>query len=242
MCLAKLDEHGADVVGGTEVAIPYEDNLSSRLVSAVLSSRFGVGGNFRTVMREGPTDTATAGVYRREVFERIGLFDERLVRNQDNEFNSRLRAAGGQAWTTTEACLYYYSRATLRTLLRQNFRNGLYGMLAWRLNPASFTVRHAVPLAFVLFLALGAALSLVHPVLCWAYLAGLGLYAILDVLASIQHGLRSSDAITGMLCVLAFPLLHIFYGLGTLTGIVRFGLGRIAGPEPEMLPPLSADG
>lgn len=237
VCLETLQQTGAAVAVGREIALPADDSAQARLVMAILNSRFGIGGSFRTVTREGPVDAVSAAVFRRSAFEQVGLFDERLVRNQDNELSSRILARGMQIWMTSRVKHYYYSRGAIKALLWQNFRNGLYGVLTWRINPASFSLRHGIPFLFVLFLLLGGVASLFVPVLRWFYLGVIGLYALLDLAASIEAGIRHKTLLA-VLLPLAFPALHITYGLGTLVGVFRFGLTRLAKTPPERLPPL----
>lgn len=235
-CLAKLESGEVDCVGGPMVTLPGSDNLESRMIMAITSSRFGVGSSFRTIRKEGPTDTVVFGVYRRDVFERIGLFDERLVRNQDNELNARLRAIGGKVWMVADAVSYYYNRVTFRRLFSQNFRNGLYGVLTWRINPASFSLRHAIPLLFVVFLLGGTAAAIFLPPLRYAFAAVLGLYGALAIGASLQQAKRFPHPLL-LLMPLGFAALHIWYGVGTLLGLFRFGLGRLPGNVPDKLAP-----
>jgi hypothetical protein len=114
-------------------------------------------------------------------------------------------------------------------------------MLNWRINPASFSVRHAVPFAFVLFLLVGGALAFVHPFLFWAYAGLLGLYGLLALGATLQQVVQRRSA-AAILCLPIFPLLHICYGLGTLWGVFRFGLRRLARLPVEHLQPWREDG
>src|SRR6185503_15703914 len=125
-CLELLDTTGADCVGGVIVTEGTTD--AARAIAAAQSSRFGVGGvAFRTGRDEpGPVDTLAFGAYRREVFDRLGGFDEELVRNQDDEFNFRLTQAGGKIWLDPSICSVYYSRASFRGLWRQYFQYGFY--------------------------------------------------------------------------------------------------------------------
>src|SRR6516225_5643108 len=98
-CVACLDQTGADNVGGPWITAAADDSFSARLVAAILSNPFGVGDSkFRTGKAEGFVDTVPFGAFRREVFERVGLYNEKLVRNQDNELNSRIREAGGKIY------------------------------------------------------------------------------------------------------------------------------------------------
>jgi len=237
----KLESSDFDVVGGPMVTEGSVETSEARLVQAILSSRFGVGRSFRTQAVEGPVDTVSFGVYRRSVFERIGLYDERLARNQDSELNSRVRAAGGQVWMIPSIWSHYFSRSTLGKMFSQNYHNGLYGILSWRINPASFTLRHAIPFAFVLFLLIGGVLAALNWHLRVAFIAVLGLYVLGAIAASVQVGVQQKTAVAVLLPIL-FPALHVAYGLGTLVGVFRFGICSLAEGGPEKLPPREGNG
>jgi glycosyltransferase involved in cell wall biosynthesis len=108
-CVACLEQTGADNVGGPWITAAADASLSARLVAAILSSPFGVGDSkFRTSKAEGFVDTVPFGAFRREVFERVGLYNEKLVRNQDNELNSRIRAAGGNIYLSPALTTRYH--------------------------------------------------------------------------------------------------------------------------------------
>ena len=126
VCVENLEKTGADCVGGPMVTVG--ETSMARAIAAVQSSFFGVGGvAFRTGSEYGGyVDTLAFGAYRREVFDRIGGFDEELVRNQDDEFNFRLTQAGGKIWLDPSIRSIYYSRASLKGLWRQYFQYGLY--------------------------------------------------------------------------------------------------------------------
>src|SRR6185436_17339188 len=100
-----------------------------------LSHPFGVGNaHFRTHLENGAAaprwvDTVFGACWRRDVFKRIGWFDERLERSQDIEFSSRLRRAGGKILMSPEMRIDYYARATLGSFCRQNWSNGVWAIL-----------------------------------------------------------------------------------------------------------------
>jgi glycosyltransferase involved in cell wall biosynthesis len=237
LCLAKLDQTGADAVGGADHIIPSNDGLEARMVMAILSNRFGIGSSTRTRYVEGPVDTLSPAVFRRGVFERVGLFDERLARNQDNELSSRVVAGGGLIHMCPQIHSYYYSRGSLRKLLRQNFYNGLYGILTWRINPDSFQIRHAIPFFFVLFLILGGGMTILWHPLVWPFAGMLSLYGALAVLASVHAGIKFRMPLA-VLFPLMFLTLHLAYGIGTLAGVFRFGLAALPPGTVEKLSPL----
>jgi len=153
-CVTVLRESGADNVGGTVETRPGADTPMARAIARAMAHPFGVGNSaFRTQSEARETDTVPFGCFRREAFQRIGLFDERLWRNQDYEFNQRLRMAGGRLWLDPRLCSTYYSRATLPALLRHAWINGFWNALSHALHPYSFCLRHALPVGFVLGLA-----------------------------------------------------------------------------------------
>jgi succinoglycan biosynthesis protein ExoA len=136
----------ADNVGGVVVAQAEPNAYSAELVQALTTHWFGVGNSgFRLGARESPADTVPYGFFRRDLVERIGWFDERLVRAQDYEFNRRIRASGGIIWLNPEIEIYYYNKSTLGEFYsKQMLLDAPYNADMWYLAPHSFAVRHAV--------------------------------------------------------------------------------------------------
>ncbi|HON67227.1 MAG TPA: glycosyltransferase family 2 protein, partial [Phycisphaerae bacterium] len=152
-CVEVLERTGADNVGGYVTTLPGNDSKVGRAIAAATSSRFGVGGSaFRTGGGEQEVDTVPFGCFRRDVFDRFGLYDERLVRNQDIELNSRIRAGGGRIVISPDIKLTYYNRSTFRGLRQQAFHNGLWNPYTIYLVGGGLKPRHFIPLAFVLSL------------------------------------------------------------------------------------------
>lgn len=164
------------------------------------------------------------------MFEEAGLFDERLVRNQDYEFNRRLRRAGKRIWFNPAIRAEYYNQATLGGLFRQAFGTGKWNPWTWFVAPYAFAARHAVPGIFVvgLLLVLGSTIVLGS----WFIVPGswIGLtailvpYFVLALVASFQQGRRFGFSLTPLLPAL-FLAYHFFYGLGTLWGALRLLVG-----------------
>src|SRR5262249_9758817 len=122
-CVKYLNRTGADNVGGPWITVPANDNFGARLVAAILINPFVVGNsNFRIGVKEGFVETVPFGAFRRELFDRIGMFNEKLVRNQDNELNARIRQSGGKIYQTPALTTQYHPVARFRDLLRQTFR------------------------------------------------------------------------------------------------------------------------
>ena len=117
-CVAVLKETGADNVGGPWVA--EGQGLISQAIAAAFQSAFSVGGaRGHDPNYEGLLDTVYLGCWPREIFDRIGMFDEELVRNQDDEFNLRILKAGGRIWQSPRIKSWYTPRESLRLLFQQ---------------------------------------------------------------------------------------------------------------------------
>ncbi len=122
-CMEYLAKTGAECVGGPIESIG--ETPTARAIALAMSSPFGVGDAlFRYSRREDYVDTLAFGAYRRDVFDRVGLFDEKLVGNEDDEFNYRLRRDGGKLFLTSAIKSFYYTRASLRALWKQYFSYG----------------------------------------------------------------------------------------------------------------------
>jgi len=236
-CLEVLRRSGADNVGGYVRTVPSSDTRSGRAIAAALSSRFGVGGSvFRTGGGERQVDTVPFGCFRRDVFDRFGRYDERLVRNQDIELCTRIRARGGRIIISPQIRLTYYSRSTFGGMCRQAFANGLWNVYTLYLIRGGIRLRHLVPFAFVMsLLVLGVGGIFWRPL--WVLLgAELLVYFAAATWMAVGAGREKRTSVP--LVVLAFLLLHLSYGTGSLWGMLtavwRFGLarGRTSAPPP----------
>lgn len=213
---------GADNVGGRWLTRPGADTAIARAIAAGLSHPVGVGNaHFRLSSGEPRwVDTVPFGCYRREVFERIGMFDEDLVRNQDDEFNARLIGKGGRILLVPAVAAAYQARPTLRTLWKTYYQFGLYRPLAIQKLGRIPTVRQIVPPLFVATMGAAAMAGAVWPsarpigaALGGAYALVLGAAAV-DV--ARRHGL-----LTGILVIPVFAVLHHAYGFGFLAGMLH---------------------
>lgn len=218
-CVEVLEETGADCVGGPMETVGR--TVMAESIALAQSSPFGVGGvAFRTGSDEGRyVDTLAFGAYRREVFERIGNFDEELVRNQDDEFNFRLTQAGGKIWLDPSIRSVYYSRASLRGLWKQYFEYGLYKVRVIQKRGAVPSWRHLIPGGFVLGLVFSLLLALLTGRKRLA-LSVAGPYAAANLAASAWAA-REKPRLLPWLPP-AFATLHLAYGLGFLWGLWRW--------------------
>ena len=160
-----LQETGADNVGGPWVA--RGKGKVGMAIAAAFESPFSCGGaRGHDPKYSGPVDTVYLGCWRREIFDRIGLFDEELVRNQDDEFNLRLVRSGGKVWQSVAIKSCYHPRESLRHLFKQYVQYGYWKARVLKKHRLPASVRHLVPSIFVLTLAHLPLISLVWPIVC----------------------------------------------------------------------------
>lgn len=229
-CVKCLQETGADNVGGPWRTVPFDDSFGSRMVAAILTNPFGVGDSrFRTSRFEGFVDTVPFGAFRRELFDHVGMYNEKLVRNQDNELNARIRRAGGKIYQTPALTTEYHPIADLAALLKQTYKTSQWHLFSVRQNASSMGVRHFVPAVFVLSLMALLAGAIWSP-LC---LAGLGVLLSVYLLTGIYFAFRRSKD-WGPSVKSALPavclLFHIVYGLGTIAGFRYLLVGPASAP------------
>jgi succinoglycan biosynthesis protein ExoA len=218
-CVKSLEQTGADSVGGPCVTVPSDESFSARLVAAILSSPFGVGNSkFRTSREEGFVDTVPFGAFRKEIFGRVGMYNEKLVRNQDIDLNSRIRKAGGKIYLTPALTTSYYPVKNFLGLLKYVFKTNLWHIFTLRENRKSMGARHLAPAVFLILLLLLLPASFAN-VIARSVLTGV---MCVYFLAGFYFSLRSKTkgnwdmAITQPLATFCF---HIAYGAGTLFGL-----------------------
>ena len=222
-----LSRLGAACVGGVLRTEVKQDTVVSRSIRAVLGDSFGVGdAHYRTgVSDEREVDTVAFGCYPRWAFERFGTYDERLVRNQDIELNKRILAGGGTIWLIPDVEAIYYARPTLWAFLANQFQNGRWNLLTIALtgSMSSISLRHLVPAIFVLGILVPLLLGFLYPILMIPALLTLLAYLPIAVLRSFK--LRSEGA-KPVMTLAVFFLLHVAYGLGSLSGLVQAPFSR----------------
>jgi glycosyltransferase involved in cell wall biosynthesis len=231
-----LQASDADNVGGIIVTLPADDTAVARAIG--LSHPFGVGNAYFRIGVGAPrwVDSVPFGCFRREVFERIGLFDEELVRNQDDEFNLRLIKHGGRILLLPKVQSYYFARRWLRDVARMYYQYGYYKPLVAKKLDRVMTLRQLVPGLFLLSLAGTAALAPWLPLARVAGAAIAGSY-VAAVLGCVAGAVRR----TGWRCALAlaavFPTVHLSYGVGSLRGVLHHVLQpRRNRRDPAMVP------
>ena len=231
LCIETLDRTGADYVGGPVLA--QAEGVLPRAVTAAFHSRFATGGSskFRELEYEGWVNTLPFGAWRKATLEQIGLFDESLVRNQDDELNIRLVQSGGRIWQSPSLLSWYNPRSTLSKLFRQYFQYGFWqvpvlrkhkSLSSWRkFVPVAFILTNAVTILAVIVAALNHSFWFRTTLSLWLTL--LAAYLFLDLFSSLlaahRHGWETLPYLPLIFCVY-----HLSFGLGFIVGSLRLVL------------------
>jgi succinoglycan biosynthesis protein ExoA len=220
-CLRALRESGADNVGGPWIAAG--GGYLSRAISLAFASRFvSGGGRAHDPTYEGCLDTVYLGCWCREAFERYGLFDEELVRSQDNELNLRIQRGGGKIWQTPRIRSRYTPRPSLRQLFQQYVQYGYWKVRVIRKHKIPASPRQLVPGGFLACLLLLAAVS---PFSDWAWQSLLGLVVLYTAMSlACSVALCGNPSRWRYLPVMpaVFAAYHFGFGYGFLQGVADF--------------------
>lgn len=210
-------EVDAICVGGKlrSLSLDGRDNV----ISKVLSSPFGVGNSsFRVSTEAGYADTAVYGLYKKSVFDKVGYFDEGMLRNQDIELHNRIRRRNLRFYFNPEIESTYYTRNTLKKMLRQAYGNGFWNMMILKKGGSGVSLRHLVPFFFVLFIIAAVLGGFVCKYIWYLGLAVIGLHLLLGLLFAFKKTGKFSEIIS---MPWLFMLLHISYGTGYLAAIFK---------------------
>lgn len=216
-CAADLEKGLGDNVGGVWEIRPSGRSWIARAIAAVAAHPLGVGdARYRYTSQAGEVDTVPFGAFHRELVDRIGLFDETLLTNEDYEFNVRIRQNGGKIWLDPAIRCVYFARARLDALASQYWRYGYWKLRMLRRYPSTIRWRQALPPLFVLSLLV---LAFLGP---WWWIARLGLvfeialYSLVILLAGVQMALRKKNISLAAGVPLAIATMHFAWGGGFL--------------------------
>ena len=220
-CVDHITQEGVDGVGGPVRTVG--ETPAARAIAAAMSSPFGVGGSaFRTTTDKTMlADTVPFPAYTRAIVERAGPYDEELVRNQDDEYNYRLRKLGGKILLAADVRSEYYSRSSFRSLWRQYFQYGFWKVRVMQKHPRQMRPRQFVPAVFVGALCCGALAAPFGQAGAWFLVAVAGSYVLANLLATAVTA-RGAFRELGPFLPLAFAELHLGFGFGFLAGLIRF--------------------
>lgn len=215
-----LNNDSIDVVGGVIETKTKNSNAKTKAICFVLSHRFGVG---NSIFRIGAdklleVDTVPFGLYKKEIFDKVGLYNEKLIRNHDMELSSRIKACGYRIWLDPNLKCTYYARETFTDLAKNNYGNGYWNLKTLFITRkfSSLSLRHYIPLLFVL--------SLILPILLLiflnVYFIGIAALLFLAYLILIFSISLKAKGLKLLLVLTTFFTLHISYGFGSMLGLM----------------------
>lgn len=209
-CVKYLREYNADNVGGVLETRPSADTIFAKAIAIALSNPFGAGNSYFRIGTLEPkwVDTVPFGCYKKEVFQKVGLFNENLARSQDMEFNLRLKKAGGKILLAQDITAYYYPTSrNLKDFWQRNFVDGIWAVLPLKFVKIPLRLRHYLPLVFVLTL----------PLSVWPYIP-------FSLFFSLEIAIKEKDIRLFFVMPLAFAARHMSYGLGSILGLIKIFL------------------
>jgi len=214
----------ASAVGGVSLATPV--NAKSCLQKSMAfsySSLFGTASRHRYQVKEPQeVDTVAYACYRREVFDKIGYFNEKLLRNQDIEFNYRMRKKGLRIFLLPITNNYYVPNG-LGDFMKKNFSNGFWNYITLKISPYGISLRHFIPFIFVVYLLLLFIFLVLSKNSVFNIILAIPffIYLLLDTLFSLKYAIKEKNILLLFCSFFVFLLLHISYGLGTFWSIIK---------------------
>lgn len=226
-------ERGENITGGPRPNIAEEDTPWKHTLMLAEDSLFGSSiapyrkGHHRTYVK-----SVFHGAYRREVFEKAGLFNEALGRTEDNEMHYRIRQAGYKICYDPQIISYQHTRNTWKKMIKQKYGNGYWIGLTLGICPRCFSLYHFIPFCFVLALLAGIILLILGtPVML--IIVG-GAYLLVNIFMSVIACIRQKKYLHYFMLPLIFVSLHMAYGVGTLVGLIRMPFWKRKIKELEM--------
>ena len=223
----KLD---ADNVGGVVKTEVIRPSPKANAIKRVLSHPLGVGNSdFRVGVDEvKEVDTVPFGCYPKKVFEKYGYYDERLVRNQDIEFNKRIINGGGKIYLVPDVSCIYYARENFKDLAKNNFANGYWNILTafYTGTFRSLSLRHFIPLLFILSLIVPLFVACWYPSFIWMSVFSLVSYLSLVIMVSLRLKNKTDNF---WYLFISFLILHFSYGIGSLVALGKLASMKMKG-------------
>lgn len=223
-CVNYLNSSGADCVGGEMKIRSLNDTFASKAISLTLSSLFGAGNaHYKVGKMDKPrkVDTVFGACYRKNVFERIGFFNEQLTRNQDLEFNLRLKNAGGRIMLFPDVASYYYPKADFLSFFKHNFEDGFWVIYPIKFGVRAFSWRHLTPLFFVAGLMITGIAGLFDTFYLVLFFVEIIIYLAINIYFSIKIAIENKNIKYVVFLLIAFLCRHVGYGLGSLWAALK---------------------
>jgi glycosyltransferase involved in cell wall biosynthesis len=221
-CVTTLIETNAANVGGLWNIKPKNRRFIARGIAAAASHPLGAGdARYRIGGDAGEVDTVPFGAFRREWIKKVGLFNESLLTNEDYEYNTRIRNAGGLIWFSPSIQSTYFARSTFSELAKQYFRYGYWKARMLRDFPKTLRWRQILPPTFILAIAFSLLMSFLYTPLIWLFVALISVYFGVTVVFGIMASIREQDVGMAFSFPIALWVMHLTWGLGFLSNSVR---------------------
>jgi len=220
-CVEHLENGEADGVGGPIETIG--EGFVAKAIAIAMSSKFGVGGSaFRTIDDQNIlVDTIAFPAYKKSVIETAGGYDEEMVRNQDDEYNFRLRKMGFKLLLASDVRSRYHSRATMGKVISQFAQYGFWKVRVLQKHPRQMSLRHFIPSIFVISLLVSLVSTFFSPFGMILFGVVFGSHLLLNLSFSLSAASREGVSFL-LLLPFTFLAIHLSYGIGMLTGFLRF--------------------
>ena len=215
----KIIEEGEDVCGGPRPnIIENADNFSKTLL-LVEENMFGSGiADYRKKTTKKYVSSVFQGMYKKSIFDKIGLLDEKVGRVEDNELHYRIRKNGYKIRYSNDILSYQYTRPTLKRMLKQKYSNGYWIGKVSHIYPKAFSIFHFVPLAFVLAIIFSLCMI---PITSIFIVLLSSIYFLFTILITIMTIINNKFNVTILLMPIILFLIHVYYGVGTLVGLIK---------------------
>ena len=215
----KIIEEGEDVCGGPRPnIIENADNFSKTLL-LVEENMFGSGiADYRKKTTKKYVSSVFQGMYKKSIFDKIGLLDEKVGRVEDNELHYRIRKNGYKIRYSNDILSYQYTRPTLKRMLKQKYSNGYWIGKVSHVYPKAFSIFHFVPLAFVLAIIFSLCMI---PITSIFIILLSSVFFLFTILITIMTIINNKFNITILLMPIILFLIHVYYGVGTLVGLIK---------------------
>ncbi len=218
---AVLEERGQNVGGVWDIQ-PISDHWIARSIAAAAAHPIGVGdARYRYSNQAAYVETVPFGAFKRQLLEQVGMFDETLLTNEDYEFNTRIREAGGKIWFDPQIRSVYFARGNLSTLARQYWRYGYWKLQMLRRYPHTIRWRQAIPPLFVAGLILLVLTALFFRATLWVLEISVAIYVFTLLLAGTHLTIKHKSIALLLGVPLAMACMHFAWGAGFLWGVFR---------------------
>lgn len=218
-CLQIFEKHpDVSCAGGPITSI--SNSALGKAIAFAMSSFIGVGNaKHRFPDYDGYAEMACFPVFKKEVFNQIGYFDEKLIRNQDDDFCFRLRKSGGKVYISNTVKSFYYVRDNMKLLFKQYFEYGFWRVVLLRKHKMPIALRQQIPFLFFLIVFI----LFFYGLITYDLFIALFLPVVYTgIILSYSLRVFINDKEKNMYWLpIVIPVLHLSYASGFLKGIIK---------------------